>query len=113
MSEMTSIKGPNGEELMKLPFEEKTVTIAGQKFKFRELTVEENDAAADMAKNPDGSVNGRTMMRLMIMASAVEPPLDAEVIAKLPQRAYIKIYDTVSALNTVEFGDEPEDEAKS
>jgi hypothetical protein len=107
------IGGPTEAERMSLPFEERTVTIKGQKFRFRELSVEENDRAADSAKNPDGTVNGRTMMRLMILASLIEPKLSAQELAKLPQRAYIRIYDAVADLNTVELGDDPEEEGKS
>jgi hypothetical protein len=94
-------------------FEEKTVTIKGKKFRFRELSVAENDECADSAKNPDGTINGRTMMRMMIMKSSVEPKLDSDIIAELPNRMYIRIYDVVSALNTIELGEDPEDEGKS
>jgi hypothetical protein len=96
-----------------MPFEEKTVKVKGMSFRFRELSVEENDAAADAAKNPDGTVNGRTMMRMMIISSSIEPKLDPEQLSKLPQRAYIKIYDAVSSLNTVELGEDPDEEGKS
>ena len=94
-------------------FEEKTVTIKGKKFRFRELSVAENDECADSAKNPDGTINGRTMMRMMIMKSSLEPKLDSDIIAELPNRMYIRIYDVVSALNTIELGEDPEDEGKS
>ena len=94
-------------------FEEKTVTIKGKKFRFRELSVAENDECADSAKNPDGTINGRTMMRMMIMKSSLEPKLDSDTISELPNRMYIRIYDVVSALNTIELGEDPEDEGKS
>ena len=96
-----------------MPFEEKTIKVKGQAFRFRELSVAENDECADAAKNPDGTVNGRTMMRMMIMKASIDPKLDAESISLLPNRAYIKIYDAVSELNTIELGEEPEEEGKS
>lgn len=96
-----------------MPFEEKTITVKGQKFRFRELSVAENDECADSAKNPDGTINGRTMMRMMIIKSSLEPKLDSDMIGNLPNRAYIKIYDAVSDLNTIELGEDPEEEGKS
>lgn len=101
------------DELNAFDFETKTITIRGHEMTFRELSVEENDAAADAAKQPDGTINGRTMMRMMILASSVSPELDDKALAKMPQRAYIRIYDTVTALNTVELGDDPGEEGKS
>jgi hypothetical protein len=92
-----------------MKFEEKTVTIKGQKFRFRELSVAENDECADAARNPDGTVNGRTMMRMMIIKASLDPKLDTDMIGNLPQRAYIKIYDAVSDLNTIDLSDEDED----
>jgi hypothetical protein len=48
------------------------------------------------------------MMRMMIMKSAVEPKLDSEALAAMPNRVYIQIYDVVNALNTLDAtaGDE-------
>lgn len=105
--------GPSDEERMVLPFEERTIMIGGQEFRFRELSVEENDKAADAAKQPDGTINGRTMMRLMILTSLVEPKMTSKELVKLPQRAYIRIYDAVSELNTVDLDADSEEEGKS
>lgn len=114
MPDVTPIgKAATKEEAIELPFAERTLTVSKKKFKFRELSVEENDACADMAKKEDGTIDGRTMMRLMIINSSVDPKLDAEMLAKFPQRAYIKIYDAVNELNTVDFGEDPETEGKS
>lgn len=114
MSTRTELSaGPTNEELVELPFAEKELKISGKAFKFRELSVEENDQAADAAKRPDGSIDGRLMMRLMIMSSSVAPKLTSEAMGKLPQRAYIRIYDAVSALNSVDLDEDAEDEGKS
>jgi hypothetical protein len=96
-----------------MAYETKEIAVRGARMRFRELTVEENDAAADAAKQPDGTINGRTMMRMMIIASSVEPKLTPEQLGKLPQRVYLKIYDAVTELNTVELGDDPEEEGKN
>lgn len=108
-----NVTAPTELELNTFDFEERTIKLRGQELIFRELSVEENDAAADAAKQKDGTINGRTMMRMMILSSSVQPKLDDQSLARMPQRAYIKIYDTVSALNTVELGEDPETEGKS
>ena len=95
-------------DVIKFPFAKKTVTIAEQDFVFRELTVAENDECADAAQGPGpNDFNGRTMMRMMIIKSSVEPALDSEMLAAMPNRVYIQIYDIVNALNTLSTeGDE-------
>lgn len=109
-TELKAVESPTEEELLTLPFAEETITIDKRKFTFRELTVDENDQCADGARTKDGMVNTRTMMRLMILNSAVSPKLTAEALGKMPQRAYIRIYDLVNRLNSVVL-DEDEDEA--
>jgi hypothetical protein len=104
---------PTLDELSSFDFETKSITVRGHELTFRELSVEENDAAADAAKQSDGTINGRTMMRMMILSSSVEPKLTDVALAKMPQKAYIKVYDTVTKLNTVELGEDPETEGKS
>jgi hypothetical protein len=84
---------------MEFPFEQKSIEIAGKTFTFRELSVQENDDCADSSRGQDGQINGRTMVRLMIIASSVEPKLTPTVLAALPQRVYAKLYDVVNDLN--------------
>lgn len=93
------------DNVIEFPFAKETVEIAGNTFTFRELTVAENDACADAAQGPDGNFNGRTMMRMMIIESSVEPKLTTEDLAKMPNRVYIKIYDVVNRLNTLDIDD--------
>ncbi len=93
------------------PFEQKTVDILGRSFTFRELSVQENDDCADAARGPDNMINGRTMVRLMMIASSVDPKLTPKNLAALPQRVYAKLYDTVNALNDPESLEKPEDES--
>lgn len=78
----------------------KSVTYGGVAYVFRELTVAENDVCRDGATNEkDQTFDGRLMMRLMICASAIEPAIDLETLAKFPQRLYSHIVDTVNELN--------------
>lgn len=88
------------------PFGTVTETLdlgARGKFSFKELTVEENDNCREAAttKTKDGveTFNGRTMMRMMIIASAVEPKITQKDLANLPQRVYAQIVDFVNNLN--------------
>ena len=105
-ADLTQIAVATPEEENTFPFEETTVTINGKDFRFRELSVQENDECADASREEDGNVNGRTMMRMMIMASSLDPKLELTDIAAMPQRMYIRLYDTVTRLNTVDFSDE-------
>jgi hypothetical protein len=91
---------------MAFTFNEKTITIGEDAYKFRELTVGENDFCADAAKGPDGTIDGRKMMRLMIVKSAVEPKLSAEDLLAIPNRIYIKFCEVVNDLAVPEE-DEP------
>lgn len=103
MPDLKAVTDKTDSEKLTLPFAEKTVSVGGMKFKFRELSVQENDDCADGAKNPDGSINGRTMMRLMIINSSMDPKLTNEQLGDMPQRAYIRIYDAVNELNTLDI----------
>ena len=89
-----------------IPFLEKDVVISGKSFKFRELSVAENDACLEAARKPDGDIDGRIMMRLMMTKSAVEPMLNADIISKLPSRVYIKLAETVNDINAAEDEEE-------
>ena len=103
-----SLKVATDEELIEFPFVERTAKILGKDYKFRELSVQENDECADMSRDKDGRINGRTMMRLMIMAASVEPKLTVDTLAKMPQRVYLRVYDVVNELNNLTL-DEDED----
>lgn len=112
------VKTATEQEQEMFPFEQKTVSVAGKEFTLRELSVQENDDCADSARGPDNMINGRTMVRLMIMASCVDPKMTPMLLAKLPQRVYAKLYDAVNELNDPESldkkgekkGDESEDD---
>jgi hypothetical protein len=97
--------------MLEFPFEEKTLVIGDKEWRFRELSVQENDDCADMAKDSEGRINGRTMMRLTIIASSVDPKITPEMLAKMPTRVYGKIYDLVNDLqnpDTLKDGKLPE-----
>lgn len=93
-----SVKSATDAEEVEFPFEEKAITIGKREWRFRELSVQENDDCADAAKDKEGRINGRTMMRLTIIASSVEPKITPEILAKMPTRVYGKIYDVVNDL---------------
>jgi hypothetical protein len=89
-----------------IPFMEKTIDVAGVKFRLRELSVAENDAFLEGSRKADGEIDGRIMMRLMMSKSAIEPSLTADLIAKLPSRIYVKLAEAVNDINAAE--EEPE-----
>jgi hypothetical protein len=76
----------------------------GVHYVFQELSVAENDAAIDGALQPDGTtVNNRTMTRLMILKSLVEPAgFTLPTLMELPIAAYQHIVDIVNDLNDSE-----------
>jgi len=92
------VKSATEAEMFEFPFEEKSILIGKTEWRFRELSVQENDDCADAAKDKEGRINGRTMMRLTIIASSVEPKITPELLAKMPTRIYGKIYDVVNDL---------------
>ena len=77
------------------------VNYKGVNYEFRELTVAETDEAREASINED-KFDGRLMTRLMIVTSSVEPKIDLEQLAKLPQRLYSAIVDCVNDLNDPE-----------
>lgn len=81
------------------PVETKSVTYRGVTYKFRELTVGENDVCREAASGPDDTFDGRTMIRMMIVTGAVEPAMSLEDLEKVPQRLYAQFIDAVNALN--------------
>lgn len=93
-----SVKSATDAEETQFPFEEKVLVLGGKEWRFRELSVQENDDCADSAKGQDGMINARTMMRLMIIQSSVQPKLSPNSLGKLPTRVYGKIYDLVNEL---------------
>lgn len=81
------------------PVETKVVTYRGVSYKFRELTVAENDLCRELATAPDDTFDGRVMIRQMIVAGAVEPEITMDQLEKLPTRLYSAFIDAVNDLN--------------
>ena len=89
-------------------FLEKSVDFNGTSYKFKELSVGENDFCADAARDPEGKIDGRKMMRLMIVKSAIEPKITLEEVADMPNRMYLRLCEIVNDLNSPEDeGDTP------
>jgi hypothetical protein len=93
-------------------FEDKEVILGGKTYKFRELSVEENDLCTDAAREEGGMINGRTMMRMMIVTSSVDPKITPDDLAKMPQRVYLRLCDVVNDLNNPDTLSEGKDEDK-
>jgi len=96
-----------GVPAMAFEFATKELVIGETTYTFKELTVGENDFCADAAKGPDGNIDGRKMMRLMVSKSSVEPKLTIEDLAEAPNRLYVKFCEVVNDLNI------PDDEEES
>jgi hypothetical protein len=91
-------------------FAEKEIEYEGQKFKFRELSVAENDFCADASRDDKGNIDARRMMRVMIAKSIVDPKITIDDLAEMPNRAYLKFAEIVNDLNSPA---EDEEEAKN
>lgn len=83
------------------PPQTKSVTYQGVTYTFRELTVGETDEARE-GSTIDGNWDGRLMTRLMICASATEPAMTLDQLAKLPQSLYGAVVEVVNDLNDPE-----------
>ena len=81
------------------PSDTREVAYKGVTYKFRELTVAENDLCRTLATGPDDSFDGRTMIRQMIVIGAVEPEMTMEQLETVPQRLYAQFIDAVNELN--------------
>ena len=84
------------------PPETAEVEYAGVTYKFRELTVGENDLCRELATGPDDTYDGRVMIRQMIVTGAVEPPMTIEDLERVPQRLYAQFINVVNDLNDPE-----------
>ena len=99
-------------------FLEEEVVIRGVTYKFRELSIGEYDELVRKATTPrpnpitgidEDVVDNTVLLRLMVIACAVEPRLTAETLSRFPMRAAIKVNQTV---NRMHYGDEPASEKK-
>jgi hypothetical protein len=91
-------------------FEEKVLDLSGRKFTFRELSVAENDACIDAAREKDGTINGRINMRMAIAKSSVEPKITVDDLAKLPNRVYLRFAEFVNDINSYDDALKAEEE---
>lgn len=81
-------------------FETKSVTLQGKKFTFRELSVEENDACVDAARQPNGDIDARAWTRFAIIKTIQEPKLDSAELSKLPNKVYLRMAEVINELNS-------------
>mgnify|MGYP001375844664 CR=1 FL=1 len=95
-------------------FRTATATLGGVEYTFRELSVKDNDSCVLASRQPDGSFDGRIMMRFMVLKSSLEPKITDTELMSLPQRIYLRMCDIVSDLNADDEIDETDDaEAKN
>ena len=111
-AQVTKISEHAGRDPFEFPPNTASVEYMGVKYTFRELTVQETDEAREGAIL-DEKFDGRLMTRLMVVASAVEPTMDLEQLAKLPQRLYSRVIDLVNDLNDPEALKDEEELGKS
>jgi hypothetical protein len=83
-------------------FAEREIDVDGHLFKFREMSVKENDACIDAARQPDGMINGRINMRMMIAKSSVSPKITVDDLAGVPNRIYLKLAEFVNEINSID-----------
>lgn len=81
------------------PPETKSITYRGIEYKFRELSLHENDLCRELATGPNDDYDGRVMIRQMIVMGAVEPEMTLDDLEKFPNRFYAQVVDLVNALN--------------
>lgn len=103
---LTSVNG----SLFDFAFTQRELDIDGRIFKFRELSVKENDACIDAARLRDGSINGRINMRMMIAKSSVDPKITVDDLTNIPNRVYLKLAEFVNDINSIDDALEPETE---
>lgn len=90
-------------------FTTRVLPLNGHDFEFKELSVKESDSCLDAARKPDGTIDGRLNMRMIIAKSSVAPKLTVDDIAKMPNRVYIKIAEFVNELNSIDDAEEAEE----
>lgn len=76
----------------------RTLTLLGKTYKLRMLLTEENDAALDGAKGPDGTINSRLQTRLVLGAMLTDHPGLVE-ISKIPQPVLERLIETANEIN--------------
>lgn len=90
-------------------FTTKDLVINGHTLKFRELSVQESDSCLDAARKPDGTIDGRLNMRMIISKSSSEPKITIDDIAKFPNKVYVRIAEFVNDLNSLDDSEEEEE----
>lgn len=95
-AEVTALKRGSTED--GAPYLTKEITLRGVHYKFRELTVEENDDCADASRDAEGVFNPRTMMRMVLMKAAQDPKITATDLGHMSQPVYLALCEVVNQL---------------
>lgn len=80
----------------------KELDYSGTRYRLREITVDEDDAAWDASQNPGGETfNARLASRLRLVSAIVSPPTTVEDIPAWPRqklRALMGLFDELNTL---------------
>ena len=96
-------------------FSEQTITLRGETYRLRELSIGEYDELVIKATTTRPSpitgeeeerLDNALLLKLMVLKCLVEPKLTAEGLASRPMRVVLKLNQTV---NRMHYGDEPEE----
>lgn len=94
-------------------FLEEELTVRGQTFRLRELSIGDYDElvrkATRSTPNPltgedNEVIDNALLLKLMVLKCCVDPKLTPESLATLPMRVVLKLNQTV---NRMHYGDEP------
>lgn len=81
-------------------FEQKTITVRGKEYTFRELSsTEYDDCVRGSTDVKTGDIDTVQLLRRMIIKGSVEPKLDASALGKLPFGVVGKISGAVNDLH--------------
>ena len=77
------------------------ITVDGVTYTLRPITVREADEAYDAAKKPDGELDGRLHMRLILVSSIDSPATTLEDVENWPLPRYLRLLEVCNRLNSV------------
>jgi len=87
-------------------FRTRKTTVGSVEYTVRELSVKENNLCTLAARQPDGSFDGRIMMKMMVLKSVIAPRITDSELDELPNRLYLRLCDVVSDINADDEVDE-------
>lgn len=83
----------------------KIVTVGGERYKLRAITVEESDTAYDASQNPDGTFNARLNSRMELAASIMEPATSVDDFSKWTIGKLVRLLRESERINALPAAD--------